>query len=64
MRFLDVQDATVARVALDGSGAQTLVAVDGKASAKINVDQALEGSATIQTIDFGASANRRAIDAR
>jgi len=56
MRFSDVQNANLARIALEGSGAATLLRVEGKASAKINADNALPPGTAVNVVDFRADA--------
>jgi len=52
VRFNDVQDASLARVTLDGNEAKTFLRIEGKESAKINVDDAIGGDADLKKVDF------------
>jgi hypothetical protein len=55
MRFHDVQDATLSRIALEGAGAATLLRVEGNGSAKINVEHALSEASQLKVVDFSAA---------
>jgi polygalacturonase len=57
LHFSDVQDASISRCELDGTGADVFLHVEGNASAKINVSDALPAGATIKVVDFGSNAN-------
>ena len=54
MRFNDVQESTLTHIALAGTGAATLLRVEGKASAKINAEKALDDAAGIEVVDFAS----------
>jgi polygalacturonase len=56
MRFNDVQDSMLSGIVLEGTGAATLLRVEGKASAKINADKALDEAGSIKVVDFASDA--------
>ena len=57
IRLMNVQNATLARFTLQGSGAETFLQVEGKESAKINARKAVPEGTPIKVVDFGAGAN-------
>jgi Glycosyl hydrolases family 28 len=61
IRLAYVQDATLSRFALQGSGAATLVRIEGKASAKIDASNTAPTGADIKTVEFGAGANSTSV---
>jgi hypothetical protein len=65
MQLADVQDATLSRISLVGSGAESLVRIEGKNSARIDATKALDDAgASIKTINFGAGANQSQMQAK